>query len=643
MSVQPIDPGSSAAKAVAAKSRKLSKHEAAAGLYLRALDGEIIEEIDREKLPRPWNAGIDMVHTRGDEGGNAWRKLMREQDPAVADEVESAIARAREARTRAGIEGRGAGIVGFVGPQSQVCPEFHGEPRSLRAEYLDVEPIVPEMIPACLRGWLADIARTMCVPIDYPAVAAIVALSSLVGRNLAIRPDPISEWLVVPNVWGGIVGPPGVKKSPATTYALAPINRLAEDAIAEFKERKTQIARDTMIAEAKAEKKLKDLKKAVADGEPELRLQEIAAEAEALKVEPPAERRYMVEDVTIEKLAMIFNQNSKGLLLYRDELAGFFRSLDQQGHEGDRGYYLSAWNGLGSTRSVDRVGRGTMHSKAPCLSIFGTIQPGPLSCYMKGELAGGLNADGMMTRFQLLVFPDIPKEYVRPTVREDLAEKCKAYGVFQLVDRMDPAAMGAAYDEAQEFAYLGFDVDAQEAYTAWSDQLEIRIRSDSESTSLFINHISKYRSLVPSLALLFHILDQVESQALGPVSLKATELAIRWCAVLETHIRRVHHLVMDGDPEAAVNLVAKVRQAIAKRTLKHPFTPREIVSKGWGGFSTVEDVRYALGILEDRNWARLVEQPAGPKGGRPSEQCWLHPDLIAKEGGASHGLPTADV
>ena len=35
------------------------------------------------------------------------------------------------------------------------------------------------------------------------------------------------------------------------------------------------------------------------------------------------------------------------MLLLRDELSGWMRALDKPGHEGDREFYLEAWNGTG--------------------------------------------------------------------------------------------------------------------------------------------------------------------------------------------------------------------------------------------------------------------------------------------------------
>lgn len=72
-----------------------------------------------------------------------------------------------------------------------------------------VRPFDPRVLPDVFRGWIVDIAeRTQC-PIDFPAAGAMVALAGVVGRKIGIRPKRMDDWLVVPNMWGVIVGRPG--------------------------------------------------------------------------------------------------------------------------------------------------------------------------------------------------------------------------------------------------------------------------------------------------------------------------------------------------------------------------------------------------------------------------------------------------
>ena len=78
----------------------------------------------------------------------------------------------------------------------------------------------------------------------------------------------------------------------------------------------------------------------------------------------------MTNDATIEKIVEILTDNPDQILYYRGKLMGWLRPLDKAGREADRAFYLEAWNGKGSF-SVDRIGRGSLHVPAVCVSVLG--------------------------------------------------------------------------------------------------------------------------------------------------------------------------------------------------------------------------------------------------------------------------------
>jgi len=100
------------------------------------------------------------------------------------------------------------------------------EPTPLPDALPPVQPFDPELLPEALRGWVTDIAYRMQCPPDFPAVGAVVALSSLIGARAVVQPKARDDWQVVPSLWGLIVGRPGVMKSPALGETLKPLNRL---------------------------------------------------------------------------------------------------------------------------------------------------------------------------------------------------------------------------------------------------------------------------------------------------------------------------------------------------------------------------------------------------------------------------------
>ena len=302
------------------------------------------------------------------------------------------------------------------------------EPKPLPADLPTVPPFNFALLPDTFQDWIEDIAERMQCPPDFPAVGAMIAVGSLVGRKIGIRPKRYDDWLVVPNLWGCVVGRPGLMKTPALEQPLLPLRRLVGEALDKYAAEMQEHEVNTMLksaGEKLAEKKITaHLKKG----------DEQAARAEAETVlkkegDEPICQRYETNDPTIEKLGVLLAENPTGLLLFRDELVGFLRGLDREGHESDRAIYLEMWNGTGSFTS-DRIQRGTVRTPA-ILSILGGIQPDLLTAYVREAVRGGQGADGLLQRIQLFVWPDISSEWRHVDRWPDAEAKNKVFDVFK--------------------------------------------------------------------------------------------------------------------------------------------------------------------------------------------------------------------
>jgi hypothetical protein len=353
----------------------------------------------------------------------------------------------------------------------------------------------------------------------------------------------------------------------------------------------------------------------------EQRLEELYVE---LKKATVTERRYMTQDPTTEKLGELCQENPRGMLVLRDELAGWLRTLERPGREGDREFYLEGWNGTGAY-TFDRIGRGTVHIEALTLAILGGIQPGKLEKYLEEALAGGSGADGLLQRFQLIVWPDHPGEWKKVDRYPDAAAKNRAYAVFEALDRLDIADLNLDASE-DDIPALRFSGEAQVLFDTWRDTLERRLRSgELDHKPAFESHLSKYRSLMPSLALLFHLVDVVDGKASGPVSLEAAQLAADWCEYLEQHALKLYAPEISAHIKAARDLSLKIEEG----AIKDGQTVRDIYHAKWEGLSDRAVVMAGLEVLAEHNWIRTENVSTG---GRPSLKIRLHPDLREAKG-----------
>lgn len=504
------------------------------------------------------------------------------------------------------------------------------EPRKISTTLRPVPVMTPDMLPLALRGWLVDVANRMQCPLDYFGVGAIVSLGAVLGRRIAVRPKAYDDWTVPLNLWGGIVGRPGVMKSAAMQESMWPLRKVAAEADARFKEAEAEAKAAKLVGKAKIEAAKDALKKAAKPSksgatttdEELVNLAKAATPGDEEQRIP--EPRYIVNDPTVEKLGEILSDNPKGVLLFRDELTGWLKSLDKIGHEQDAPFYLEAWNGTNSY-TYDRIGRGKIHIEACCLSILGGIQPGPLNNYIRAASGGMTEADnGLVQRLQVVAYPDSFKFDIvdRPPNRE---AKNRAYVVYEALDQLDAIGAGAALDEwdPDGIPYIRFSPEAQEMFFSWLRRTEDKIRSEDE-TAAFESHLAKYRSLFPKLAGIFHLVNVIDRGDQALISPEAAMMAERWCDYLEEHARRIYESAMGANTEAARHLGSQIKRS----ALKTPFTVRDVYKKDWEGLKDAQSVEAVLAILEEFGWVRPQESPPGDKGGRPTVRYHINPKVI---------------
>ena len=483
-------------------------------------------------------------------------------------------------------------------------------------------PTMPDsLIPPVLAPWLCDICERTQIPLDFVAAPAIAALSSVIGRTVGIYPKQHDDWLCVPNLWGAVIGRPGVLKSPALAEALKPLRRLAFQAEENHKVVARSAEAAAIVVQAQIDAAKKDTRAAAKAGDKaKLSMAEgdIAQLAEKLDGLTVHEKRYIVNDGTVEKLGELLNQNPRGLLLVRDELVGLLRSLEKQGHENDRAFYLESWAGAGAF-TYDRIGRGTLHIPALTLSVVGGMTPGKLQSYITGALSGGIDDDGLLQRFQLMVWPEVSANWENVDRYPDTAAKNAAFEVYRLLDGLSPEDLGAEQAEG-EIPGLRFAPDAQELFNEFRGGLEERIRGGDGTAPAFESHMSKYRSLMPSLALIFHLVNVVGQQGHGPVDLQSVRLAATWCDYLEHHARKLYATELYPDLTTAHLLASKIRAG----AITDEMHVRDIYRPQWSGLTVPEVVWDGFRMLEDCNMVRIDRKETL---GRSADVIQLHPSL----------------
>ncbi|MBB6087388.1 YfjI family protein [Wenzhouxiangella marina] len=473
----------------------------------------------------------------------------------------------------------------------------------------DVPTIDEALLPATLKPWVMDIAERVSCPPDFPAVGAMVSLAAVVGRQIAIRPQRQDDWTVVPNLWGAIVGRPGLLKTPALAEMLKPLYRLEVEAREQFEQAVKEHEADKMVSAQARKHAEAEVKKAVRAGN-RARAGELALSALQDEQEPPTRRRYVTQDATPEMLGALLASNPRGLLVFRDELTGWFANLEREGNESARAFYLEAWNGTGRF-TFDRIGRGTVDIESATVSVLGGIQPGPLAAYVRQTMGNTKGDDGLLQRLQVVSWPDAPKDWRNVDRWPDSDARNEAHTLWQRLDEIRPEQIGA--DTDARLPFLRFDDEAQDAWCEWRERLETRLRAGNEAPA-FESALSKQRSLVPSIALLIHLADNPEG---GPVTLRAALQAMAWAEYLEDHARRLYAPALFPEAQAAKALGARIQAGELPAT----FSARDVYRKGWTGLDRAA-VDMALPYLIESGWLQCRDVETG---GRPSLAYDINP------------------
>lgn len=493
-------------------------------------------------------------------------------------------------------------------------PIFESDPQPLEEISFQTLPCPLHTLADPIVHWTQGVSMQMQISEDYVITPFLVSVGSLIGRKRGLELRRGSNWIEYANQWGMSVGRPAMMKSPAMNAAFHFLIVLANRAKVHFeqiiKKHQKELEIWRIRKKASEEQYKIDFKKAIKSHVDQ-------AQIHFHEEEPPQEpkrKRYKTQDVTIEKLTELLMENPQGLLLYRDELAGWLHSFEKNGHENDREFYLESWSGKGDY-DVDRIGRGFLPVPALCLSIFGSIQPGPLSKYIRDAVRGGSDDNGFIQRFQMMVWPE-PKTTWELVEGISISElEAPIQKIFDHLDRLD-------FDQDKNPIVLSFTPEAQVFFDQWQQTFENKIRSGKLPPYLEA-HLSKYKKLLPSLCLIIEHLNQAVF-GLYPqsISIKSLKAALLWLDYFESHAYRIYNSSANSVLKAAQDLIRRVRN----EEIPNPFTAREVYhGKHWTGLSDPEEVKDVIDLLIEKDC--LLATPI-KTGGRTTIKNWLHPKLF---------------
>ena len=454
--------------------------------------------------------------------------------------------------------------------------------------------------------WIRDHAEAKGCPVDYVAGGLLVATGSLIGN--ARRGSPWDGWNEPPILWIGLVGNPSSGKSPGLDVARDVIASIEMDANTNYQDELRAWNTKREEGEIRIEVWRSECKGALKDKLPSM----LPPKPKEAEEEPrPTRSRIVTSDVTVEKLARLVYENPKGMVVHRDELAGWMGALDKYGGSGgDRATYLEAYGGR--PYPVDRASSKTEDILIPafCVSLVGGIQPDRLASKV---LSG--DDDGLAARF-IYIWPERVRP-VRPTRVPPSGAKAKLSKLYRL-----------AHDEDGNSIVVPFDDAAASLLDTYRQQVA---DIEAEASGLLMSWLGKLPGMAVRLALIFEHLwwcgdHEYDDQCPQAISEKAVIAAI---VFLDEYAMPMAQRCFGESslprPERDVRAIARWMLDNGPEII-NPRHLRQIrVISGSAPASRYDE---AISKLEEAGWLRPSFSREGGSSGRQSKDWLVNPKVM---------------
>lgn len=357
--------------------------------------------------------------------------------------------------------------------------EEWSEPEEQFSETSDLPEFDPQWIAPPLRDFVVNIHQMQGCDLGIPAMHALTVAAGLITDDIKVSVRKEQEWYESPRIWSCVLGRSGDGKSPALRAITREVKVLWTEVAEVSKRRMAKYKLDMEVYEAQKRMYVT----AKAKGDP-------AGVAPDAPMRPVDEQIYF-DSSTVEAIADVLQDSSRGSMLLNDELLGWLCGFNQYRQGNDRQFFLEAFDG--GRRVFNRVGRRWILDSG--LSICGNSQPGAFRRAMSNM---SLDSDGLIQR--VLIYNSLRDADSSSEVPADqLAIKRWrriAHGLYHLKPHLEPCYFSA---KAQDIFRQAEAWTAEtRKYTPMSDAMQ--------------EHLSKYRGYLARIALTLHCIDCADSE-----------------------------------------------------------------------------------------------------------------------------------
>jgi hypothetical protein len=459
-----------------------------------------------------------------------------------------------------------------------------------------------DVLPEPLCSFVTMGAAAMCCDPAFVALPLLAACAAAIGNTRRIELK--RGWSEPAIIWTAIVGESGTVKSPPLELALSPLRQRQHRAIKEFEQQMEEYKAQTL----QYEKDLATWKKAKKDSGPP-------------PVEPkePLLPRFVCDDATVEALAVLLQQNWRGLLMARDELAAWIGAFDRyvQNKGADAARWIEMFGGRPMT--IDRKTGNTkiIYIERAAVSITGGIQPGTL----KRALAREHFENGLAARLLCACPPRRVKKWTETEIGPAMIEAVRM--IFETLYTIEPIE---GYDGGPA---PGLVLLSPAAKKIWIDFYNAHAKEQMDFTGDLSAAWSKLEGYAARFALVIHLVRWAagdsslrDMNVVDERSISAGITLSKWFGYETARVYAI--LAEDGIGQRRrelIELVQRMGGRVTERDLAHH-------SRAHQGTGMAEK---ALNLLVGEGYGCWEDVVPTNKGGRPTRCFVLNPDAsVAK-------------
>jgi hypothetical protein len=455
-----------------------------------------------------------------------------------------------------------------------------------------VEPFPVEVLPAPLARLVTEGAAALPCPPDFLGVLMLPLLGAAIGTSRVLEVKP--GWREGPRIYAAIVAEPGSKKSPALDLVATPYRR-----------RQRTLHTAYLHDRARYQQELAQYDRDLADWKHRLGHRRAAGGDRLQAPHEPILPQVFTTDATMEALAVLLEQNPRGIAFMQDELTGWVLAMDQYkgGKGADRHGWLSFWNG-----APILVNRKTRKEPIvldnPFVSVAGCLPPD-----MLGQLTDARGREDGFVHRLLFAFPDpMAMRWTEVIVRETTIEEyCRVVDGLWTLQGVPP----------QDPQVVTFTATGRQTFVAFANALYTEL-TDPECPEMMRGPFAKLEGYGARLALLLHLCRCACGEAHGEHVDEGSVLgASALVDYFKSHARRVYSRLQARPEDQRVVRVVRWIQGHGGEC-----TVRDLLRGNVGGCKRRQEAETLLQELVDRGLGQLRDMPV--PGGRIQTRFALH-------------------